>query len=244
MTNLFRILELKVLEPLLYLARPMFSTEEEYYAAVMNWRTRVRAVFGRTPTASPESSEREAEFYLRKISQKDVFLEYGCGSCGLAVHVINVLDKGNYVGCDISEGALTKGRSIVSENPSLEKKAPVLILFKDLAELSSKLGDRKFDWIVLNSVFTHLSEDKIIECLKFFKSILATNGVVVGDFSVPRLSAGSFSRRGIDYYYSIENILALAQKSNIYPKQIDGFDVNQSTVYESVIFEFRTNVGE
>ena len=153
---MFRLIETKILEPILSFLRPFFKSEESYYATVMGFRSSIRNIFGRTPTASPESSKRKAEYYLRKISGNVRLLEYGCGNCGLGIHLIQVLLPSHYVGCDISSAVIKRAKKLLPEDLVREKK-PKLLHFGTLEELNKTLGDSNFDVILLRECFhSHL----------------------------------------------------------------------------------------
>jgi cyclopropane fatty-acyl-phospholipid synthase-like methyltransferase len=235
---MFRLIEIKIVEPILSLLRPFFKSEESYYATVMNFRASLRRIFGRTPTASPESSRREATYYLGKMGDHVRLLEYGCGNCGLGIHLMRVLPPEHYVGCDISSGVIKRAREILPGS-LVQEKCPNIHHFGSLDELNKILGDSSFDVILLNSVFTHLSSEKIVECLRFFKSILARDGFVIGDFSVPRGEVRSFNMRNVDFYYSLQDIESFAMEVGASVQRFDDFDINQSLVYVSKIMKFK-----
>lgn len=91
--------------------------------------------------------------------------DIGCGTLRGGRHFIRYLHAGNYVGVDISEKAIAAARDLIKKE-GLTEKDPEIILNKD-ADLSfSKFTGRRFDYILAQSVFTHLMESHIFECLE------------------------------------------------------------------------------
>jgi len=85
------------------------------------------------------------------------FLDLGCGTLALGNYLIEYLDKGNYIGMDISGEALIKGRELVEERiggDKVREKLPTLIQNEDLT-FSDVVGE-VFDYVMVFSVFTLL----------------------------------------------------------------------------------------
>lgn len=85
------------------------------------------------------------------------FLDLGCGTLALGNYLIKYLDKGNYIGMDISAEAFTNGRKLVEKRIGREKvkeKQPILIQNKDLT--FSEVVGQVFDYVMVFSVFTLL----------------------------------------------------------------------------------------
>ena len=103
-------------------------------------------------------------------------LDIGCGALRGGIHFIEYLDRGHYAGIDISEGILDAGRRLLPSDLG-EKKAPVLIQNKDL-ELK-EFDNNMFDFLLAQSLFTHLPEDEIVEVtpesVRLRKKILEAN---------------------------------------------------------------------
>jgi len=91
------------------------------------------------------------------------FLDYGCGAVNAGVYFIQYLNKGKYVGVDISEKVIISGKQRLSSE-SLDQKEPQLIHIEDGSV--KVLGEKKFDVIWTQSVFTHLPESEIEKIIK------------------------------------------------------------------------------
>lgn len=98
------------------------------------------------------------------LEPTDSLLDIGCGKLRGGRYFIEYLDRGNYTGMDISEEAIREGKRRVDDN-LLEKKDPLIIVNNDLT--FSEFSDGKtFDYLLAQSVFTHLPQDAIRECLR------------------------------------------------------------------------------
>ena len=149
----------------------------------------------------------------RGLKPEHVLLDVGCGSLRGGLRFIEYLHPGNYWGIDISPNILESGRKFVTEK-GFESKNPHLLVNNDLK--FDELAGSTFDYILAQSVFTHMPEEDIDECFQNLHKILKPSGVFFATFSegpkkmyhkvVTRFSypASLFYRLGEEYGYQVE----------------------------------------
>jgi cyclopropane fatty-acyl-phospholipid synthase-like methyltransferase len=118
------------------------------------------------------------------------------------------LDKGNYYGLEQHQWLIDAGKEIIGDN--LTKKEPTFLVNGDFN--FSEVGDIKFDLALSKSVFTHLTPDKIKQCLDNLKLVMKKDGVFfasifIGDSSKNRKESDDTRR----FMYSLEEIKELAE---------------------------------
>jgi SAM-dependent methyltransferase len=105
----------------------------------------------------------------------DRFLDIGCGTLRGGRHFIRYLNPGNYVGLDLSPEAVHFARNLVS-NEGLAEKNPRIVL-TDGGLTFEQLEGETFDYILAQSVFTHLGPVQIEECFRHIGAVLNPAGV-------------------------------------------------------------------
>jgi cyclopropane fatty-acyl-phospholipid synthase-like methyltransferase len=113
-------------------------------------------------------------------------LDVGCGSLRGGIHFIRYLDDGQYCGMDLRAPLLKNGREEI-RRAGLEGKAPILL---HDGKFRFSEFDRKFDFAIAQSVFTHLPFNAIARCLAEMEGALAPGGRFYATFfanSGPRL---------------------------------------------------------
>lgn len=108
-------------------------------------------------------------------------LDIGCGPLRGGVHFIDYLNAGHYYGIEKEESLLNAGRDIELKQYGLEHKAPHLFLIDDF-DLSPIPQDIEFDYMLAQSVFTHLLPDLIELCLARVTPRLSRTGVFYATF--------------------------------------------------------------
>ena len=96
-------------------------------------------------------------------------LDIGCGTLRGGHRFIRYLDAEQYTGTDISAGALEAGCRIV-EQQGLTDKRPRLVLTEDLK--FRDLDKNPFDFVLAQSVFTHLPVEYIDECFQHLRRVM------------------------------------------------------------------------
>jgi len=107
-------------------------------------------------------------------------LDLGCGSLRGGRWFIRYLQVGNYWGIDISRNILEAGKRVLVDE-GLEDKKPNLIVNQGLT--FKELEGCKFDYILAQSVFTHMPEEDIEECFRNLNKILKPAGVFFATFN-------------------------------------------------------------
>ncbi len=92
-------------------------------------------------------------------------LDIGCGTLRGGRHFVRYLDRSNYTGIDISPACIEAAKDLI-ENEKLQDRMPTLILNRERNMLFSEFKEKTFDFILAQSVFTHLPEDIIQECFQ------------------------------------------------------------------------------
>jgi cyclopropane fatty-acyl-phospholipid synthase-like methyltransferase len=109
-------------------------------------------------------------------------LDIGCGSLRGGVHAIAYLDAGNYYGVDKESDILEAGRTVELKRYGLESKRPVLMLV-DHFEFSVIQAVR-FDYMIAQSVFTHLTPEQIDRCVTNAMPLLKSAGTFFATFHI------------------------------------------------------------
>lgn len=90
-------------------------------------------------------------------------LDIGCGTLRGGRFFISYLNPSNYSGIDISPACIDAARSLVV-NEDLEDKRPNLILNESMSMRFEEFENQIFDFLLAQSVFTHLPESVLDEC--------------------------------------------------------------------------------
>lgn len=147
---------------------------------------RPRRVFQRGRRAMPRHSAQrlvgglwdqigtlQYEFLLAEgLMAQHYLLDVGCGSMRGGVNFVNYLDEGHYFGVDQDERLLAAGRAEL-EQAGLIDKRPVLEARGDFA--FGNLGQR-FEFALAQSVFTHLTFNRIVRCVAEVSRVLLPGG--------------------------------------------------------------------
>lgn len=111
-----------------------------------------------------EFGQLQFDFLVRKgLSAQHRLLDVGCGTLRAGRYFIRYLDAGNYSGIDISPKALEFATGLVDQE-GLSEKEPRLTLSTGSLEFAEFAGEQ-FDYLLAQSVFTHLPAESIDECL-------------------------------------------------------------------------------
>lgn len=100
-------------------------------------------------------------------------LDIGCGTLRGGRHFIRHLDPGNYHGMDISAKAIEYARQLVADE-GLSDKAPHLLVSANQDLKFNEFPGMTFDFILAQSVFTHLKPEHIEECFCCVGRIMGT----------------------------------------------------------------------
>jgi cyclopropane fatty-acyl-phospholipid synthase-like methyltransferase len=98
-------------------------------------------------------------------------LDIGCGTLRGGRHFIGYLDAGNYTGVDISSKAIEYAKQLVTAE-GLAPKMPQLIVNEKKTLTFDEFPGQTFDYLLAQSVFTHLKAEHIEECFANIRRIM------------------------------------------------------------------------
>jgi SAM-dependent methyltransferase len=103
-------------------------------------------------------------------------LDIGCGTLRGGRHFIRHLEAGNYTGTDISPAALAYAARLV-EAEGLVGKRPRLLLSSTRRLDFAELVGESFDFLLAQSVFTHLPPEPIEACFRHLRRVMHRRSV-------------------------------------------------------------------
>lgn len=144
------------------------------------------------------------------LEPEDSLLDLGCGTLRGGRYFIPYLENGNYMGLDISDEAIKEGKKILGKEilrqKDVELKVNDDLKFDDI--------DREFSFVIAQSVFTHLPEKEIRECLGNIEKVLADNGSFYATFH----DVNDRGKRRLEKYnftYTFEKLSEIAEENNL-----------------------------
>jgi len=119
-----------------------------------------------------ELGELQFEFLKRRgLKPHHRLLDIGCGTLRGGRHFIRYLDVSNYTGLDVSPEALKHAKTVINQG-GLSEKYPTLVL-NVAGDLRLENIKGKFDFILAQSVFSHLPEEFIFDCFDNIHKVLS-----------------------------------------------------------------------
>ena len=126
------------------------------------------------------------EFQIRFLRSRGLepghrLLDIGCGTLRGGVPLIDLLNAGNYAGCEVRPEALEQGRAELAD-AGLAEKRPVLVCAPDFTATAAALdaaapgGAARYDYLWAYSVLIHMSDAVLDDCLRFAAGRLAGGG--------------------------------------------------------------------
>ena len=135
------------------------------------------------------------------------FLDIGCGTLRGGRHFIKYLNAGNYAGMDISVKAVKYGKDLVREE-GLAEKQPRLLIDKDGDLRFTEFSGEIFDYLLAQSVFTHLMPKHIEGCFQHIGSIMGIDSKFFFTFN----EGAAFTQLGLkDFSYPFSFFESLAK---------------------------------
>ena len=98
-------------------------------------------------------------------------LDIGCGTLRGGRYFIKYLDAGHYTGTELSPRAIVHAKELL-EREGLSEKRPSLLVNESGELKFTELAGRQFDFILAQSVFTHLMPEHIEECFAHVRSVM------------------------------------------------------------------------
>lgn len=182
-----------------YLARS--RNYQQAYRKFVNWQVRRDGAMEAVGGDNLGIGQLQFDFLKQKgLLPDDRLLDLGCGTLRFGRYVIPYLDDGMYTGVDISDEMIEAARATV-ETAGLAEKSPTIIQNADLT-FSENLP--KHDYIIANSVMTHLLGKDIKQCFEHIHRVLKDDGVFYTTFFDTK------QRPLVAYAYKPEQMVAWA----------------------------------
>jgi SAM-dependent methyltransferase len=108
------------------------------------------------------------------LKSRCTLLDIGCGTLRGGRHFVAFLDRGRYTGIDISPKAIEYARQLVHDEGLCDKR-PRLLVNEDLT--FREFEGENFDFLLAQSVFTHLPAENIAECLRHVGAVMGRDSV-------------------------------------------------------------------
>jgi SAM-dependent methyltransferase len=125
------------------------------------------------------------------LQPQHTLLDIGCGSLRGGVHFIRYLEAGNYIGVDINQSLLDTGFAIELKAAGLQDKLRRENLVC-LLEFEFDRLDRHFDFVLAHSLFTHVTFNRIRQCLERLLPVIKIGGHFFATFfELPRTASPS-----------------------------------------------------
>ncbi len=156
-----------------------------------------------------EMGQRQFEFLKQHgMEPHHKMLDIGCGTLRGGIHCIEYLESGHYFGMDISRNAISYGKNLV-ESKGLNEKRPSLSVSAKKDLKFAQYAGQSFDYILAQSVFSHLRPEDISECFEHIGNIMTEKAKFFFTFH----PGTSFRQRGeINFEYPHSFFEGLAQK--------------------------------
>jgi SAM-dependent methyltransferase len=166
------------------------------------------------------------------LTPESVVLDYGCGVMRLGYWIMRFLDRGCYHGIEPNDEYLEAGKRIVIGSELLAQKAPA---FSNDSGFNLAVFDKKFDFIVARSIFTHFTPAAIENVLSSLPAALSATGALFASYwpadttkshagRNPPLCIGEDllnepAAAGINVAYSPETLVAIARRHGLHAEQ-------------------------
>lgn len=122
-----------------------------------------------------ELGQLQYEFLVEHgLAKQSRMLDIGCGTLRGGRHFIRYLDAEGYTGIDIAPSCVEAGWNLVHEE-GLTDKSPRLILNETRSMDFNQFTGETFDFLLAQSVFTHLPEELIDECFAHVGRVMHEN---------------------------------------------------------------------
>lgn len=135
-------------------------------------------------------------------------LDIGCGTLRGGRHSIRYLNPGNYSGIDISSKTIEYGKQLILEE-GLSDKHPRTLVSKNKDLSFTEFDGEIFDYLLAQSVFTHLKSQHIEQCFRHIGQIMKPESIFFFTFH----KAFKFKQTGLkDFRYPFSFFESLASR--------------------------------
>lgn len=104
------------------------------------------------------------------LEPHNTLLDIGCGTLRAGRLIIPYLERGHYTGFDVSAGAVAAAKDLVRQE-NLQAKAPTILHVPE-GRLDFSFLDGQFDFLLAQSVFTHLRASQIETCFEHLGGVM------------------------------------------------------------------------
>lgn len=181
-----------------------------YYARRMDYIVR------RNPNWGLNLNKRFQLDYLisHGLTPESTLLDFGCGALAAGIQFIEYLDARKYIGIDVSHEAVMEGRRRLAAKSLIDTKQPEVSVIEP--GTLDVLGDRTFDFIWAQSVFTHMPPDDVRVLLLGIGRHMHVGSRFFASFA--HTDNDPHQRRFKDWYYNADFFQCAAEVSNLQAK--------------------------
>lgn len=144
------------------------------------------------------------------LKPDSTLLDFGCGALRGGVKYINFIGIDNYYGVDISRAILDHGLDELRK-ANLDSKKPNIKLINDLE--FNYFGTTKFDFILAQSVLTHLPETEVKLFLTNVSRVMHQDTILI--VTILLSENGSHTPDLVNYYYTREQIFSWSKERQL-----------------------------
>lgn len=113
---------------------------------------------------------------LEGLTPEDTLMDFGCGSGRMSVHAIPWLNKGHYIGVDISHSMLSKAQHRVG----MTTPGPTCrVSWVQQSDTTFAFPDHHIDYICVFSVFTHMEHEDMFKYLQDARRVVRPGGRLI-----------------------------------------------------------------
>ncbi|MEX0450077.1 class I SAM-dependent methyltransferase [Spiribacter sp. 221] len=191
-------------------AKKNFDTED--YLSAYAYQTDVKAKIDSEMAVGglwDKMGEHQFKFLLQNgLKPESSLLDIGCGSLRGGVRFINYLDEEKYTGFDISKGVIQAGMEKLDEL-GLGNKKPTIFVNEGKNLRFEDLDGECFDYLLAQSVFSHLHAAHIEECFENLNKVMHADSRFFFTFHP---GPEFLQRSDTDFEYSPSFFIELAEK--------------------------------
>lgn len=203
-----------------YVMKYIWYTSDSHTEAYRRWMDyRIRRMGAKAAVGGFEKDRGAFQYELLKsegLGPEDTLLDIGCGSLRAGRYFIDYLRAGNYTGMDISERAIEAGKSIVGAE-TLREKTPTFVVNGDFR---FEEFDEPFDYIISHSVFAHLPEEDVRECLRNVGTLMHGESTFYFTY-FDSTDRGNFEDNPSAYSYTAEELTSIAAENGLSMNVLD-----------------------